>query len=211
MIKEKLRVFKSIAVNFANRIIKKYKLKQELMRCADSIKVVIGCGETSYLGWIGTDYPIVDITKKENLACFFKGCSIQALVSEHVWEHLTKKEAADATRNCFDLLKSGGHLRVAVPDGYHCDSCYIEAVQPGGSGQGSEDHKVLYNYNTLSELLRSMGFKVELLEWYDEKGGFHHIDWAVEDGMIVRSTRYDDRNIENPCAYTSLIIDAIKP
>lgn len=40
---------------------------------------------------------------------------------------------------------------------------------------------------------------------------FHHEDWDVEKGFIMRSTRFDQRNRANPTAYTSLIIDTSKP
>ena len=40
----------------------------------------------------------------------------------------------------------GGNFRIAVPDGFHTDPSYIENVKPGGTGEGSEDHKNLFNY-----------------------------------------------------------------
>ena len=88
---------------------------------------------------------------------------------------------------------------------------YIEAVKPGGTGDGSDDHKVLFNYKSLSYLLSKAGFQVKLLEWFDENGVFHFENWIETDGLIRRSTRFDERNIKNPTQYTSLIIDAIKP
>lgn len=79
-----------------------------------------------------------------------------------------------------------------------------------GAG-GTVDHKVLYNYPTLSALLENAGYKVRLLEWFDEQGNFHHEDWNADEGLIRRSTRFDARNQNNPTAYTSLIIEALKP
>ena len=100
---------------------------------------------------------------------------------------------------------------VAVPDVFHPDSAYIEAVRPGGTGVGAEDHKVLYNYKTLTELLKNTGFEVELLEYWDENGKFHFKDWSSEYGHVQRSKRYDKRNQDGTLTYTSLIVDAIKP
>ena len=60
-------------------------------------------------------------------------------------------------------------------------------------------------------LLENAGYKVRLLEWFDEQGKFHHEDWNAKDGFVMRSTRFDQRNRTNPTAYTSLIIDASKP
>ena len=68
----------------------------------------------------------------------------------------------------------------------------------------------MYDYRTLSALLEKVEFRVRLLEWFDEQGKFHHKDWDVAEGFIMRSTRFDPRNSTNPTAYTSLIVDAIK-
>jgi len=191
-------------------IVQRYGLRKTLRNCHEPIRVIIGSGGTTCPGWIATDYPVVDITNKKVLAVFFEKNSVHGFLAEHVWEHLTVEEALVAAQNCFELLENKGHLRIAVPDGYHCDGNYIEEVRPGGFGAGSDDHKVLYNYQSLSVLLKNVGFKVDLLEWFDEEGGFHHRGWSPNDGMVVRSTRYDERNKENPCAFTSLIIDAVK-
>ena len=101
-------------------------------------------------------------------------------------------------------------MRIAVPDGLHPDPAYIDQVKPGGSGSGSDDHKVLYTYKTLSKLLESVGFEIRLLEYFDEEGKFHYSEWSPDDGMIRRSSRFDQRNTVVPNAYTSLILDALK-
>lgn len=59
--------------------------------------------------------------------------------------------------------------------------------------------------------LESIGFKVQLLEYWDELGNFHFVDWSDEAGRVSRSRRFDSRNIDGKLNYTSLIIDAIKP
>jgi predicted SAM-dependent methyltransferase len=107
--------------------------------------------------------------------------------------------------------RSGRHLRIAVPDGLHPDPKYIDHVKPGGTGPGCEDHQVLYTYRTLVGLLEAAGFEVRLLEWFDEEGQFHFREWDPDDGLVCRSTRYDERNAHDPTAYTSIIADAVKP
>jgi len=109
------------------------------------------------------------------------------------------------------FLKPGGYLRVAVPDGFHPDPEYVEWVRPGGTGPGSDDHKVLYTYATFRDLFEKIGFDVVLHEYFDESGQFHFTDWAPSDGMIERSKRYDSRNANGRLAYTSIILDAVKP
>jgi len=188
-----------------------YQLKRILKSKRDGIKIIIGAGSTIFPRWIATDYPVVDVTNDVSMGTFFQPNMITAMLSEHVWEHLDEKLALKAAENCFKYLKAGGYIRLAVPDGYHIDAEYIEEVKPGGTGAGSDDHKVLYNCDSLVALFKKVGFQVKLLEWFDNEGNFHAEDWSEDDGLIMRSTRFDARNKSNPTAYTSLIIDAVKP
>lgn len=175
------------------------------------IRIVLGAGGTVYDGFVSTDYPQLNICSEISFSRFLDPQTVWTFLSEHVWEHLSLEDGAKALSNCFLYLRHGGILRIAVPDGFHPDSNYIAQVKPGGYGAGAEDHKVLYTYRTLSALLENAGYKVRLLEWFDEQGKFHQEDWNTEDGLIRRSTRFDQRNSVNPTSYTSLIIDAIKP
>jgi predicted SAM-dependent methyltransferase len=148
--------------------------------------------------------------KDEDWKAFFRENTINAIVGEHVWEHLSKENGLIAFKNCFRYLKPGGYLRIAVPDGFHPKKEYIEFVKPGGTGNGAEDHKILYNYQSMSESLYLAGFKVKLLEYFDEGGHFHAASWNPEDGFIKRSKRFDPRNVNGELNYTSLIVDAVK-
>jgi predicted SAM-dependent methyltransferase len=176
-----------------------------------SRRLVVGAAVTHYEGWVSTDQDILNLLNENDWKRYFHPDMLDAILAEHVWEHLTTQQAEIAGRHCLKYLKPGGHLRIAVPDGHHPDAIYIAQVKPGGSGLGADDHKVLYNHLTLSALLKNAGFNVRLLEWFDEQGHFHHENWDAADGFIMRSTRFDQRNKQNPTAYTSLIIDAIKP
>ncbi|MNW01128.1 hypothetical protein D3C71_1967200 [compost metagenome] len=82
-------------------------------------------------------------------------------------------------------------------------------VKPGGYGEGADDHKLLYDYQQLSKVLEESGFRVQLLEYYNEHQQFHFVDWKSEDGHILRSRRFDKR-FNEPLGYSSLIIDGIK-
>jgi predicted SAM-dependent methyltransferase len=174
------------------------------------VRIIIGAGGGAYSGWIPTEYPLIDVADWSTLGRFFERGSVSAMLAEHVWEHLTPAQAEAAARNCRELLAVGGYVRVAVPDGLHPDSSYIQHVRPGGSGEGSHDHKVLYTYRSLSELFERVGFSTRLLEWFDENGKFHSKIWDPKDGHVLRSTRFDERNRTNPTAYTSIILDAVK-
>lgn len=148
---------------------------------------------------------------RESFARYWRRNSRKAFLAEHVWEHLEPDEARAANANCFEFLKPGGRLRLAVPDGLHPDPDYVERVRPGGTGEGAADHKVLYTFKTLKELLEEAGFEVELLEYWDESRTFHFREWSSEDGHIRRSMRFDPRKQDGSLPYTSLIADARKP
>jgi predicted SAM-dependent methyltransferase len=191
-------------------------IKKRIKRALFSIarigkrKVIIGCANTRYRGWLASDIDLLDILKRSDFTRYFKTASIMAFLAEHVWEHLTLDQAATANKNCYDYLAARGHLRIAVPDGYHPDKGYIDSVKPGGSGEGSDDHKVLYTYKTLTKELEKAGFTVNPLEYWDENGTFHAVDWNPVDGMVKRSSRFDKRNMNGKLVYTSLIVDAVK-
>jgi predicted SAM-dependent methyltransferase len=173
--------------------------------------IIIGAGGIEYPGWVSTTKEQLDITKRDHFLRYWKENSRTAFLAEHVWEHLEPLDAARANSLCFAFLRPNGRLRIAVPDGLHPDPAYIDSVRPGGTGEGAEDHKVLYTYQTLGKQLNHVGFQVDLLEYWDEHGLFHIKEWLSKDGHIRRSRNHDPRNREGGLVYTSLIIDAIKP
>lgn len=174
-------------------------------------KIVIGAGATRYKGWTATNREVLDLLSVQDWCSNFRPDSLDAILAEHVWEHLSPADAITAARNCFRFLKPGGHLRVAVPDGNHPDPGYIESVRPGGSGAGSDDHKVLYTGDTLTAVFTAAGFEVSLREYFDDLGTFNCTEWDPADGMVRRSLRHDSRNADGRPHYTSIILDARKP
>ncbi|WP_439555377.1 class I SAM-dependent methyltransferase [Dyadobacter sp.] len=174
------------------------------------INMVVGSMYSVYKGWIHSDIETLNLLKKRDWQKYFDENSIDRILAEHVWEHLTPEEGKLAFLHCYQFLKPGGFLRVAVPDGYHPDPDYIDYVKPGGTGEGADDHKILYNYQLMSGFLQEIGFTVKPLEYFDEHGKFHKNPWNVEDGMVRRSADHDDRNKGGKLGYTSLIIDAFK-
>ena len=174
------------------------------------LRIVVGTSGRSMRGWVSTDVEFLNLLQPDEWASFFRENSIDAILAEHVWEHLTLDEGIVAARTCHRFLRQGGYLRVAVPDGLHPDPAYIERVRVGGIGAGALDHKVLYRRETLGDVLQQAGFTVRPLEYFDPEGQFHFVEWNPEDGMIRRSSRFDKRNHTGALRYTSLILDAIK-
>ncbi len=176
-----------------------------------TIQLLLGAGGTSLQGFLSTEFPQLDICSRKSFQKFLQPDTVSVFLAEHVLEHLSPSNASIAANNCFEFLKPGGTFRIAVPDGFHPDPDYIAHVKPDGCGPGASDHKVLYNHQTLSIMLENAGYEVQLLEWFDEAGRFHFKEWETDKGIIRRSTRFDPRNSMNPTAFTSLIVDAVKP
>ncbi len=181
------------------------------IRHSSPLRIVVGAGGLFDPGWIPTDVDVLDILDERHWQRLFRENSIDAILAEHVWEHLTAEQGLLAAENCFHFLRPGGYLRAAVPDGYHPDPAYREWVRPGGSGAGADDHKLLYNHESFGRLFETAGFQVEPLEYFDAGGKFHAVDWDPALGKIERSRRFDERSRDGKLAYTSVIVDARKP
>ncbi len=174
-------------------------------------KIVVGASGIFQDGWIPSDIEYFNILKPEDWQEYFIRSPIDAILAEHVWEHLTREEGVIAANFCYKYLKYNGYLRIAVPDGFNPSLEYINWVKPAGEGPGAQDHKILYNYKSLTEVLEIAGFHIDLLEYYDENGIFHYKEWSPDEGIIYRSMRFDERNDGSIVNYTSIIIDAKKP
>lgn len=184
-------------------------------RKSDEIKLVIGAGEyNNNPGWIHTQEEELDVLDESSWQNRFAIHSINAILAEHVWEHLTYEEGVTAAKLCHHYLKPLGYIRCAVPDGYFPDESYQQIVQVGGPGpknHPAESHKIVHTYQSIISLFEEAGYEVKLLEYCDENGKFHQQDWDGEDGVIFRSKKYDPRNQGDELVFPSLIIDAIKP
>ncbi|WP_205944565.1 class I SAM-dependent methyltransferase [Pelagibius litoralis] len=177
---------------------------------ARPLRLVIGSAGLFEPGWIGTDIEYLNLLAPAHWEKNFEKGSIDVILSEHVWEHLTYEDGLEAARRCFEYLRPHGYLRVAVPDGFHPDPDYIASVRPSGSGDGAHDHKVLYNHRTFAAVFEEAGFRVVPLEHFDREGSFHFTEWDPAKGKIRRSKRFDPRNGEGVLNYTSIILDACK-
>lgn len=178
------------------------------------MKLIIGAGGTVQEGWQATQETELNLLDPDSWVAYLAGKQVQALLAEHVWEHLTLAEGKIAARNCFDHLAPGGYIRVAVPDVNFRNETYQQLVQVGGPGpidHPAYGHKIVYDVATLSDVFRQAGFKVNLLEYCDANGQFHYHYWHPEDGKIGRSFRYDTRNNHEKLGMVSIILDAQKP
>jgi len=209
---QRIRILR-ICYRSARQIVSRLRLRLLIRRrIAEkaSIKLVLGANGKHQPGWIPTEIYSLNIVSPQDWMRSLPENSVDAILAEHVWEHLTKEEGFRAARLCHRYLKPGGRVRIAVPDGFFPDSSYIEFVKPGGLGPSARDHKVLYTYRELAEVFERAGFSVDLLEYFDEKGKFHHNPWKSEEGLIVRSTKVDRGRIFGNLRFRSIILDGLK-
>ncbi|WP_430786664.1 class I SAM-dependent methyltransferase [Virgibacillus flavescens] len=180
----------------------------------EEIKVVIGAGGyNNNPGWIHTQEEEVNLLDVTTWQRNFAENSVTAILAEHVWEHLTYEEGAEAAKICRQFLKKNGYVRCAVPDGYFQNEEYQNIVKIGGPGlkdHPAASHKIVHNYHTLSKMFEETGFEVELIEYCDESGKFHYNNWDGKDGVIFRSKQFDPRNEGDDVVVPSLILDAFK-
>jgi len=137
------------------------KKRMEELRMANAIgrsrgdrKIIAGSAATTQAGWVSADYPLLDLTDARTFAAIIDSRSVSNFLAEHVWEYLSPEDGVRAGANCFKVLKQGGALRIAVPDGFHPDAEYIAQVRSDGSGAGEKDHKVLLITARLRPCLR---------------------------------------------------------
>lgn len=173
-------------------------------------RIVVGSSGIAQDDWLATEMQDVNLLEPESWSNYFGDGSVDAILAEHVWEHLTEAQGRIAAATCCRFLKPGGYLRLAVPDGNHPDQDYIERVRPGGSGAGADDHKLLYTIDLLTDVLTKGGLEVKTLEYFDSAGEFHWVDWEPNDGLVRRSRRFDPRNKEGELVYTSIVVDAFR-
>jgi predicted SAM-dependent methyltransferase len=177
-----------------------------LLTCKE-VKIIVGAGPTKYKGWFSTDIVTLDVTKESDFEKYFNKKKIKNVLAEHVLEHLTDPELEKMIKNFYKYSDDEINIRIAVPDGFHDNKRYLDSVKPGGTGEGADDHKNLFNVNSLSVLFEKYGFIANPVEYWDEHREFHEGYIDDMNGYVKRSLVNDKRNINKLPIYTSLIID----
>lgn len=133
----------------------------------------------------------------------FKNNSVDIIFASHFLEHLPKRTAEKFLRKCFYILKSGGTIRLIVPDIDIVLKRYLEDYKTNAVAAGEEfntrlfengQHKWMYNLESLSDLLAKSGFK------------------RIRKMSFRKSKIKDINNLETPNLkyYTSLYVEAEK-
>lgn len=133
-------------------------------------KIQFGCGSNILNGWENYDMNI-DISKRLP----FDDNSTDAILAEHVMEHITIHEAWNFIEECYRILKTDGYLRLAVP----CVSkifnesnqSYYDFIHKHGWGSPTKKdavksiifnhgHKTIWEQCSLDTIVQSIGFKL---------------------------------------------------
>jgi predicted SAM-dependent methyltransferase len=186
------------------------------------MKIIVGAGSVRRAGWLSLQQSDLDITDARAWSRLFGPNSLDAILTEHTLEHLTEREARAAVENFYAFLKVGGYVRCAVPDGLHTNARYLNWVAPDSPGErwlnqfrapGERPHVTLWNYRSLSMLFNGAGFRVQLQQWFDERGTLNVRPLNLDEGYIRRrfGAFYSDMlSLLSNSRYVSLIIDAVK-
>ena len=172
------------------------------------IKVILGAGHHSRTSgeWINTDLPQFDITNESHWKYLFGNVKIDNLFAEHVFEHLTIEQNEIALKFAQMYLNANGTIRIAIPDKNNQDVSYQNGTKINGSDIGADDHKLFFNIDDYTKLIKKTKFEIKPLEYFDSNNQFQIISYTDNDGYVIRSKKNNFHYSPIP-NYTSLIFD----
>lgn len=139
---------------------------------SDEIFLALGCGWRNYgEKWVhidGGDYEHLDSKNITNLP--YEDETVDIIYASHVLEYFDREEAIEVLKEWHSVLKPGGKIILSVPDYRKMAELYLHDDIPlhrflgplyGKMPMGKETiyHKTIYDYSSLGELLRVIGFK----------------------------------------------------
>lgn len=150
------------------------------------IKLHLGCGDKRLEGFINVDirpHSSVDIIDDISQLTKFEDNSVSLIYASHVLEHFGRHKYMDVLKLWHQKLKVGGVLRLSVPDFEKVVELYnsgeplrtFTGLLYGGQTYNENYHYITFDYTTLREELREIGFDlIHKWDWrYIEHG---HID-----------------------------------
>ena len=202
-----------------------YRSQIRRLRRLSDLKIHLGCGNIVKLNWLNVDcYPppkkklaseteilVLDVRKGLPLS---EG-SAKSIYSEHFFEHIPLSIVREVILpNCFELLDTGGVIRIGVPDGetllsgYSSDNKKEENPHFVNLKEGQtkmmrcndlvtgNQHLFLYDFETFEFILKEAGFI------------------SIKKSGSNESEEVDFKNVDSTDSYrkaTTLYIEAKKP
>jgi predicted SAM-dependent methyltransferase len=178
------------------------------------LKLHLGCGKRNFgEDWIhidGGDYDHLDSKDIINLP--YENNKVDLIYAAHVIEYWDRDGVKDLLKEWYRVLRSGGVLRLAVPNFRVMAQLYIQYGEPldsflgplyGKMPMGEETiyHKTTYDFDSLATLLEEIGFS-DIRRW----------DWReVDHGRFDdHSQAYLPHMDKENGALISLNVEAIK-
>lgn len=156
----------------------------------NGLKIHLGAGPINIQGWINIDARDASHIHLQSSGFDLKEFSdgtISEIYMCHVLEHFSFAEAKVVLKKLNEKLKSGGVLRLSVPDFdqlikiYHANGNDLELIKMalmGGQDYEYNFHKAVFNRMLLTELLILCGFS-HVQKWNtDEDFGVNLGDWS---------------------------------
>lgn len=131
-------------------------------------KVQFGAGSLGIPGWENHDLD-VDITRPLP----FPEGSVDVVFSEMCIEHVTPQQGWSFLEECYRILRSGGLIRITIPDFVRCltlkDPAWLKVNQEVTGNDGSirdqmksilfaHGHQALYSAGLLRAVMQAVGF-----------------------------------------------------
>lgn len=152
----------------------------------DVVKLQLGSGTHVLPDWLNTDKSVsgclagaiyMDVSKKFLLPDH----SVDYVYSEHLFEHLTLKQAKNMLSECYRVMKKDGVIRIATPNIQFLEDLLLHpeqdinkrytewAAKEGGLPNlpvyvinrfhMTWGHQIIYDFDTLAKLMAEFGFK----------------------------------------------------
>jgi predicted SAM-dependent methyltransferase len=151
------------------------------------LKLHLGCGSKYIPGFIHVDAlggPHVDHVALVDRLSFVNDGSVALIYASHVLEHFGRHEYERVIEQWFRKLRSGGVLRLAVPNFKACMEWYLTnggAIQEvlglvvGGQKDQYDHHKMIFDSESLTRSLMNAGF-ADVRPWDWRLTEHSHID-----------------------------------
>lgn len=184
----------------------------------EKVRLNLGCSIKKIYGFINVDIcPEVnpDIVDDSTKLAKFESNSVDLIYTSHMFEHLSREDSKRALRRWWEILKSGGILRIAVPDFEKLASHYmfyknikwITRFLNGAQKDPLDVHMMLYDEAFLREILEEVGFKDVKRYDHNKTEHFYVDDWSAS--YYPERHIPDDRTTPKP-VLMSLNVECIK-
>lgn len=157
---------------------------RRLAQTSEPLLLHLGSGGEHKAGYINIDLVGDPVEVPWNLArgIPFDSDSVDGIFHEHLLEHIDISSGYRFMQNCHRVLKTGGILRVVVPDAgaatasYAGQDDYLTRLHPGRPTPmlGLQElfywhrHRTMYDADTLSLMFRASGFPEPRLSSFEE-------------------------------------------